>query len=191
VVDPLQDAGAGLRLQLEANGIAVAGHVRRGAIPPTATEILSYRGKPLGEIVRLLMKYSNNCIAETLLKGLAVRSGTMPGSWPAGISAMHDKLVALGVDTNGLTLLDGSGLAAANRVTPRSLVDALRVARRSFDYGPEFVAALPIAAPLRTAGKRRRASVLDPDQRVSLQRCRGHGGGRRVCRGIGRHALMR
>jgi D-alanyl-D-alanine carboxypeptidase/D-alanyl-D-alanine-endopeptidase (penicillin-binding protein 4) len=42
-------------------------------------------------------------------------------------------------------LVDGSGLSRDNRVSPRLLVAALRAARDSFAYGPELLAALPIA----------------------------------------------
>jgi len=51
-------------------------------------------------------------------------------------------------------MFDGSGLAAADRVTPRTLVGALRAARASFAFGPEFAAALPIAGRDGTLKKR-------------------------------------
>jgi D-alanyl-D-alanine carboxypeptidase/D-alanyl-D-alanine-endopeptidase (penicillin-binding protein 4) len=51
-------------------------------------------------------------------------------------------------------MVDGSGLAASNRVTPRTLVSTLRNAQASFRFGPEFVAALPIAAADGTLEKR-------------------------------------
>jgi D-alanyl-D-alanine carboxypeptidase/D-alanyl-D-alanine-endopeptidase (penicillin-binding protein 4) len=50
--------------------------------------------------------------------------------------------------------VDGSGLSYQNQLTPRALVSALRVAKASFDFGPEFTAALPIAAADGTLEKR-------------------------------------
>ena len=46
----------------------------------------------------------------------------------------------------GLRVADGSGLSYENRISPRQLVAALRAAARSFRFGPEFLASLPIAA---------------------------------------------
>ena len=67
---------------------------------------------------------------------------------------MRSQLIALGLDPESFALVDGSGLSYANKVTPRALVRALRVARRSFDFGPELIAALPIAAADGTLQKR-------------------------------------
>jgi D-alanyl-D-alanine carboxypeptidase/D-alanyl-D-alanine-endopeptidase (penicillin-binding protein 4) len=91
------------------------------------------------------MKYSNNAIAEALLKGLATRTGDSVGSWTGGVAAMRQELSELGVAGEGVVLLDGSGLAPGNRVTARALLSALCVARSSFAFGPELVASLPIA----------------------------------------------
>jgi D-alanyl-D-alanine carboxypeptidase/D-alanyl-D-alanine-endopeptidase (penicillin-binding protein 4) len=67
---------------------------------------------------------------------------------------VHDELDRLGIDVAGLSIVDGSGLSYQNRVTPRTLVSALRVAKLSFGFGPEFIAALPIAAADGTLKKR-------------------------------------
>jgi D-alanyl-D-alanine carboxypeptidase/D-alanyl-D-alanine-endopeptidase (penicillin-binding protein 4) len=75
----------------------------------------------------------------------ATRDGA-PGSWAKGLAATRERLDALGLDTTSVTLVDGSGLSAGNRVAPRLLVQALHLARDSFVIGPELVAALPIAA---------------------------------------------
>ena len=71
-----------------------------------------------------------------------------------GNAAVRADLERLGSDVAGLSIVDGSGLSYQNRVTPRALVSALRVARDSFGFGLEFVAALPIAAADGTLEKR-------------------------------------
>jgi D-alanyl-D-alanine carboxypeptidase/D-alanyl-D-alanine-endopeptidase (penicillin-binding protein 4) len=154
VSDPGLYAGAVAALQLAANGVQLAGSVRRGAVPEGAHELLAYEGLPLAEIVRLLIKYSNNAIAESLVKALAVQATTGPGAWSAGSAAVLSQLAALGVPTDGIRLVDGSGLSRENRVTARTLVRALRVARASFQLGPELLAALPIAGRDGTLRKR-------------------------------------
>jgi D-alanyl-D-alanine carboxypeptidase/D-alanyl-D-alanine-endopeptidase (penicillin-binding protein 4) len=159
VLDPLGYAGALLRMQLEANGIRVEGGVRRAVVQPGATRLLGFEGRPLAEIARLFVKHSNNAIAEGLLKALAARAGAQPATWEAGLAVVRRELGALGLAIDRATLVDGSGLSYENRVPPRLFVDALRVAHRSFRFGPEFVSSLPIGAEDGTLEKRAEGSA--------------------------------
>lgn len=145
VHDPLLYAGAVLRAQLAAQGISVGGSVRPFNLSPSYTEILAFEGKAVAEIVQLCMKYSNNNLAESLIKAMGAQAGGA-GTWEAGTEALRRHLAAVGIDVNGFHLVDGSGLSANDRASPRTLVAALRVVRRSFLFGPEFLSALPIAA---------------------------------------------
>ncbi|NQZ99938.1 MAG: D-alanyl-D-alanine carboxypeptidase/D-alanyl-D-alanine-endopeptidase [Myxococcales bacterium] len=154
VLDPTQYAGEVFRMQLAANGISVGGDLRRGVAPESGVVLLEHAGKPLAEVIRLFMKFSNNSIGEGLVKSLSVRSGADVGSWEAGIPAFRAQLVLSGVDVAGLELVDGSGLSYDNRVSPRTLVAALLLASQSFRFGPEFEASLPIAAADGTLEKR-------------------------------------
>ena len=92
------------------------------------------------------MKFSNNGIAETLVKNLAIEAGESVGTWEAGVLEMRRRVIDNGVPGTGFALVDGSGLSYRDKASPRALVAALRAARSSFTWGPEFVAALPIAA---------------------------------------------
>lgn len=146
VARPARYAGAVARLQLEANGIAVEGPVRRGRAPGSATRLLAFEGAPLAEIVRLFVKNSNNFVAESLVKSIGARVAGAPGSWERGVPALRHVLQRLGLGGPGLRLVDGSGLAYENRLSARTLVEALRAADRSFAFGAELRAALPLAA---------------------------------------------
>jgi D-alanyl-D-alanine carboxypeptidase/D-alanyl-D-alanine-endopeptidase (penicillin-binding protein 4) len=153
---PVLYAGAVLRMQLAAAGIEIGGALRRARTPDDFVELLAFEGQPLSEIVRLYMKFSNNNIAETLLKDIGARQFGPPGTWENGAAAARDILADLGIDPSGFNLVDGSGLSRSDRVTPRTLVRALQVGRASFRAGPELVASLPIAA--RDGTLRRRAA---------------------------------
>ena len=87
-------------------------------MPPNFVEIMSFEGKPLADTVRLLMKFSNNNIAETLVKDMGAAKSGAPGSWPTGVAAIREQLATLGIDPSGLQTVDGSGLSQADRVTP-------------------------------------------------------------------------
>jgi D-alanyl-D-alanine carboxypeptidase/D-alanyl-D-alanine-endopeptidase (penicillin-binding protein 4) len=163
VLDPGLYAGSVLAYQLDANGIDLEGEVRRA--PAEAEErfelILDRPGRTLSEAVSLCLKYSNNSIAESLVKSLGAWEGVSieegparQGNWVDGIQALRRQLDRSGVKLGKARLVDGSGLSIQNRVTPRTLVDALRVGRESFRIGPEFVAALPISRTDGTLEKR-------------------------------------
>jgi D-alanyl-D-alanine carboxypeptidase/D-alanyl-D-alanine-endopeptidase (penicillin-binding protein 4) len=144
VSDVVSFAGAVARRQLGLAGITVDGPTRIGEAPADSVPLLAFEGPALSEIVGLLLKHSNNTMAETLIKDLGARSGSQ-GSWRLGVAALRDALVARGIDVDGLVLVDGSGLSRQDRGTPRALVGALRVAAQDFSLGPELRAALPIA----------------------------------------------
>lgn len=156
VADPALYAGALLELQLRAVGIDVGGQVRRGRAEEAPHELSSFAGRPLSEIVELFMKYSNNAIAESLVKSMGRAATGEPGSWPSGLAAMEQTLRRLDVLAPGTRIVDGSGLSTNNRVTARSLAAALSRARRSFAYGPELLSAFPLASADGTLEKRAR-----------------------------------
>jgi serine-type D-Ala-D-Ala carboxypeptidase/endopeptidase (penicillin-binding protein 4) len=157
VLDPGRYAGAVLAAQLQAVGVEVAGGVRRGLVPDDAVRLLDFQGPSLSEAVQSFLKYSNNQIGEALVKGLGARASGAPGSWESGTAAVRAELAALGLPLDSLVLIDGSGLSYENRVAPRLLVEALRLARDDFRFGPEFEAALPIGAADGTLQRRAEA----------------------------------
>ncbi len=154
VSNPAAYAGAILRMQLAANGIEVAGKVLIGKTPAAPHELLLFKGRPLSEIVRLFMKFSNNTIAETLVKDLGARATGEAGSWNNGVPEMRRRLLSLGIASEDFALVDGSGLSYENRASARAMVSALRVASASFGIGPEFLAAFPVAGRDGTLEKR-------------------------------------
>ena len=97
----------------------------------------------MAEIVRLLNKFSNNFIAEQLLKGLGAERSGQPGSWENGTRALREMLTEQDLLGRGAVIADGSGLSPRNRISPRSLVQIIQAAARDFDSGPEFLASLP------------------------------------------------
>ncbi len=154
VSDPAIYAGAVLKMQLEAVGIEVTGVVRRGKADEARHELLVFEGRPLSEIVQLFMKYSNNAVAESLVKSMGRAATGEAGSWATGLAAMQAALDEMGVLGAGTVLVDGSGLSTRNRVSARTLHRALVASRASFAFGPEMLASLPLAQADGTLEKR-------------------------------------
>jgi D-alanyl-D-alanine carboxypeptidase/D-alanyl-D-alanine-endopeptidase (penicillin-binding protein 4) len=146
VLDPVGYAEGVLRLQLASLGIEVKGGVRRAYVPDGAHELIAFEGRPLSDVVRRFLKFSNNPIGEALIKSLSASADGAPGSWKGGTAVVRRELDALGLPTAGLVQVDGSGLSYDDRASPRLLVAAVREASHSFHYGAEFVASLPIGA---------------------------------------------
>ena len=164
MLDPSGYAASVLRLQLEAVGITVSGTIRRAYVPDGAHELLAFEGRPLSDVVRRFLKFSNNPIGEALIKSLSVSADGAPGNWKGGVAVVRRELEALGLPTAGLVQVDGSGLSYDDRATPRLLVAAVREASHSFRYGAEFVASLPIGGTDGTLEKR--AHVAGPELRA-------------------------
>jgi D-alanyl-D-alanine carboxypeptidase/D-alanyl-D-alanine-endopeptidase (penicillin-binding protein 4) len=67
-----------------------------------------------------------------------------------------------------MVVVDGSGLSPRSRVSPRSLVAALRGGSEAFRFGPELVAALPIAGRDGTLERRAREALDDVRAKTGL-----------------------
>lgn len=94
---------------------------------PSAGErvLWAHDSEPLRDLLADLWLPSDNLIAESLLKQLAVAGGGAPGSDEQGTALERAWLKNLGADTDRLALEDGSGLSAYDRITPRALVTVL------------------------------------------------------------------
>ena len=124
----------------------MTGRVILGAVPADARLLTVSESEPLGEVVRRLQKGSNNFVAEQLVKALgAAASAGPPGSWPKGMAAVEGVLAELGLPRGSYLMRNGSGMNDANRFSARQLTAVLEAAWRRFPWGPEYVAALPVA----------------------------------------------
>jgi len=158
VREPALYAGAVLGQQLAAHGIEWSGAMRADRAPDDAIPVSVYKGRPLSEIVRRFLKRSQNAVGESLVKTLG-SAEEKPGSWKTGLPLLRSELAGLGVALDRASIRDGSGLARSNRVSARTMVDALLAGGRSFRFGPEFVSSLSIAGRDGTLEKRAEQSV--------------------------------
>jgi D-alanyl-D-alanine carboxypeptidase/D-alanyl-D-alanine-endopeptidase (penicillin-binding protein 4) len=82
----------------------------------------------VGDAVRIMLRISENNVAGVLYRQVAVATGN-EASWDGARTASEQVLRGLGINPDGMALLDGSGLSRKDRVSPRFLVDVLRLAR--------------------------------------------------------------
>lgn len=112
---------------LAQEGVQVRGTIRAGATPTGLNPIFVHRGKvPLTEIVRAMMRYSNNYIANQLFLTVGAKRYGYPADWPKARAAMQDFYKArLPKAAPFIHLEEGSGLSRKNTVTPVAMLAVL------------------------------------------------------------------
>lgn len=143
VSNPARYAAHVFTRMLESIGVAVDGAPTTGSMPSSRVRLAIDPSVPVRTIVRLLMKPSNNAMTEHLMKTLG-RVGDKPGTWSAGSATVLSWLRKTQSVPSTVRIVDGSGLAHTNRVTPLVLVRVLQYARSRPWFGI-FEDALPVA----------------------------------------------
>ncbi len=162
VDNPQITAGEYLRSFLAAQGITCAGTTRTGTLPPQSKLLLSYQSKDLSQILRSLMFYSNNYMADVLLTRLGAYplenqaiavTGTSP--WERGLNRIETFLrTQIKWQGNDFNFTSGSGLSPDNSLSAEKLVSLLRTVSQHWQYYPEFLASLPTAGMAGSLGQR-------------------------------------
>lgn len=125
ITEPALYFGLALKSLLRQNGVIVNGNVIRGQMPGGGYLLLDSISKPLSLIVRDMNKYSNNFIAEQILKTLGAQIDRAPGSTKNGILVVKNYLSHLGISQSSYTLVNGSGLSLENKISAFVLVTVL------------------------------------------------------------------
>ena len=101
------------------------------------------RSAPLYEIVDVLLKWSRNEYAETLLWSLSPPGA--PASEAAGLAVLRAALPSLGVEAGSFSAFDGSGLSRYDMVSADALVRLLTTIWHDPPLLGPFRSALPVA----------------------------------------------
>ncbi len=151
VAAPEPDAHAAgvLTVLLQARGVTVEGAAGEGRAPDGSAVVAKVDSPPMGEVVRQMLRESDNLTAELLVKELGRRFAG-DGSTTAGLGVMRETLTAAGFPVDQLTSVDGSGLDRSDRATCGLLMAAID------SSGPTgaVAAGFPVAARDGTLAKR-------------------------------------
>jgi D-alanyl-D-alanine carboxypeptidase/D-alanyl-D-alanine-endopeptidase (penicillin-binding protein 4) len=128
----------------EQSGGTIKGKLRLEQLPARARLIHEFDSLTLGEVVRLVNKYSNNVMARHLLLTLAAEKYGAPATTESGRRAVQSWLAEKQIVIPGFVLDNGSGLSRDERITARGLGQILHAGWHS-QYMPEFIASLPLA----------------------------------------------
>ncbi len=144
ITRPAYYAASVFKEYLRQEGVEVTGKVRVGFVPEGAYEILSHSSMPLSLILRGLNKFSNNFVAEQILKTIGADIYGSPGTTLNGLRAMDEYMQSLKYKPEGFSILDGSGLSRQNRLSPDQIVSVFQDMYADLGVYPEFISALGV-----------------------------------------------
>ncbi|WP_083257073.1 D-alanyl-D-alanine carboxypeptidase/D-alanyl-D-alanine endopeptidase [Arcticibacter eurypsychrophilus] len=151
MADPAYLLASQLQAYLSKAGITINGNAsttRRLSMensyrPLPSITIDRYLSPGFSQIVYWLNQKSLNLYAENILKSMAVKADK-PATFQNGISTLTSYWnKRLGIDSNAISILDGSGLAPENRITTAVMAKILNSAKTE-DWFPDFYASLPV-----------------------------------------------
>jgi len=142
VDDPLSFAAHVFHHTLQRAGIKIEGQLAYQSTPPNAELLYTHQSEALISILRELLAYSSNFIAEQVLKTMAAEVTQLTGTHELGLQLERRFLRELGVDLTGVRLMDGSGLSRENRFTAHAMIELLTQVQRRFDLYPDFLGVL-------------------------------------------------
>ncbi len=127
-------------------GVTVYGNVTFGAAPRSLSLIAVHNSEPLTTLIKHMLKKSDNVIAGALFKKLGQLYTKRQGTWENGSLAVSQILSKwAGVRTDGMRLMDGSGLSVDNLATPAQFMQVLQFAYHNRETSDYFFEALPIS----------------------------------------------
>ena len=141
--NPPHYAASVFRRALDMVGVDVEGRLQTGEAPESRHVLIEHESHPLSYVVEAMNKWSNNFMAEQLLRALGHRDGD-PSTWERSRTVLERFLDRAKVEREGLEITNGSGLYDANRTSPKQIVQLLE-AMLHHPSSPEFVSSLAVA----------------------------------------------
>lgn len=144
IVNPSLYAAHMFRTFWEQRGMRLEGTIKEGTVPSRARQILSFESLPVWQIVWGMNKFSNNFVADQILKKVGAEVGGAPGTLEKGVKALEGTLEEIGIAPKTYVINDGSGLTRKTKVTARQIVRVLVAASQDFNIAPEFTSSLGV-----------------------------------------------
>ncbi len=127
VQDTSIDAGQTFAKLLAEDGVTVDGDVTRGTAARTDVPVARHQSAPLADIVKKMLKTSDNNIAETLLRMTSLGAGR-PATFEGGAEVVRHVLShRYGVSLDHFEMHDGSGLSRTDRIPAATLAHILEL----------------------------------------------------------------
>jgi serine-type D-Ala-D-Ala carboxypeptidase/endopeptidase (penicillin-binding protein 4) len=113
-------------------------------VPPNYSIYVNHESRPLGELLKIMLKESDNTIANAIFKTLGKYGDNPKDSWSAGSLAVKNMLYKkLNIPPDSLSIKDGAGCSIYNLVSPKQMITVLNYLHS--DRNVHFKEMLPIA----------------------------------------------
>jgi D-alanyl-D-alanine carboxypeptidase/D-alanyl-D-alanine-endopeptidase (penicillin-binding protein 4) len=149
VRNPSKAFGEALSKMLESAGVAPEKKASfvEGVCPVEGVVLYEHQSKPLSFVVGLMNKYSNNFIADSLVKALDHEVNRRSGTAAGGLAFIRTEMEKFGIDASkrGRVMVSGSGLSLDNRMSASDFIKLLKQIHKEKVYLPEMFSSLPIA----------------------------------------------
>jgi D-alanyl-D-alanine carboxypeptidase/D-alanyl-D-alanine-endopeptidase (penicillin-binding protein 4) len=132
---------------------------KNAVVDEEAEPLLSFRSRPLQEMISLVNKHSNNVMARQVLYTLAAEINGPPGTEESGRDVVAKWLADNGLEPCALALENGAGLSREARICAAAMGEMLRFAWAQ-PYMPEFLASMSLSGLDGTLRRRFRGSSL-------------------------------
>lgn len=126
VQDPTTYGANIIKSQLKRAGIAFKGQVQQSVKKVEGTELAVHYSDSLADLLKKMMKKSDNQIADALFRTIANQLHKRPASFPLASHTMHNLLkTKANVKLDNSVITDGSGLSRHNQVSAETMLQAL------------------------------------------------------------------
>lgn len=122
---------------LRQNGVTVGKQLISGRVPVNNVYYRHQNSRTLGEMIKPMLKYSTNFIANQLVLNLAAEAYRRPAN-PADVKRYMQSQMQQRLGWQGIVLNDGAGLSRANRVSAKQLVGLLNAFAKYRHLMPEI-----------------------------------------------------
>ena len=146
IQDGASYAAAILKNELQQAGIDLSGTLMRQTNPsPAGTVLAQTSSAPLHALLKIMLKKSDNMIADTVFRTIGHHYFNVPGTWRAGSDAVRQILrQQAGVDLGNTIQVDGSGLSRHDLLSPATMMQVLQYIGQH-DQTLDFISMLPLA----------------------------------------------
>ncbi len=144
--EPDMWAGNAAAVFLAQRGVILKGKVRSGKAPSEPHVLAVAESKQISQIVADMMKWSNNYVADMLVKNLSAEAGDKPATTAKGMQRVRAYIEkSAGLKSDDYEFINGAGFTRENLMSPKQLGAVLTAVRRDFRIFPEFLSSLPIS----------------------------------------------
>jgi PBP4 family serine-type D-alanyl-D-alanine carboxypeptidase len=146
--------------RLRSHGITITGGVTSGQASPKS-RVLAEAGRPLSEILHLVMKNSNNFLAEYVFKMIGAAAGGQQETAKKSVERIEQRMTLNHVPFGSCIINDGSGLSRANCLCASTLAGILEAAHDNRKVFEAFYEAMSIAGVDGTLRRRMKGTYAE------------------------------